>query len=828
MYPPTEASKLAERIRADPALRGPDELNCPEQKAKSAYLRRPSTQASAWPLLGACGRAGDGRPGSGACSPGPRTLRPHALGGCELPAAAHGAPPVVPGALELPGVPNRQEEAARAPTAGGLGLPGVASRRVARAGEAELPPSYVTESVTTPAGRVQPRPVPLASTRAAAGPAVGALLAVPGAAAEPAASPASHTSTLTSSTATAPVKLDSCASFPWAPERALVQSWHRKLTDTYQDYSMVNVVGKGRHGAVFIVQKKSTGRKYACKLLSKAEHFPSMMRREIDLLRRLDHPNVVRLYETNEDKEAVFLLMELCHGGDLFQRIFREGRLSEDIARPMAEQMLQALAYIHAVGVAHHDLKPENFLLETEDPACLTLKLADFGIATATGHDGAAEQPFPDGQVHGSIPYMPPEAFDRHRGSRLTSRVQTAWDLWSCGVVIYVMLSGDLPYGESVEAICSGEPPDFSSEAWKEVSPEAINLICGLLNPDPEARWTARQALGHAWLRSSDAGARPPPPADAAGWRLPRQLPDGLWASPASSQELAHRLLRDLQRWRRLPKLRRLAIAAIARRLDADHPSMRLAQAAYQAFNTNHDKLRCSQLINALHSVLSEVMATTALPPASTPAAAEDADGTPRTQTSTFTGLHVRQRVRGAIRRRFSRVLEDTPPTESSPFAQSPGTASIDSDDLVTLTTELEYLVDSLDGSKDGIVDYTLLVAAILPPDVYCDEARITEAFEMFDIKNCGKITPGGLQTYLRTAMKSREVRTNIFSQMIAEFDRNGDGALDIKEFRMMLQVPETWEDAASRTPLTDALTPCLDRLSPGPPMTPTPLSRLF
>jgi len=192
-------------------------------------------------------------------------------------------------------------------------------------------------------------------------------------------------------------------SFRWQPGDAFIHCWHRKLSDTYQDYNMVNLIGEGRNGAVFIVQHKISEQYYACKVLHKAEQDSSALRAEIKNLRMLDHPHLVRLYEVNEDAEAVFLLMEYCSGGDLFSLVTEspEGRLPEKTARSFAEQMLSALQYCHSIGIVHRDVKPENFLLEGavgEDASTATLKLADFGIAT---HIRSAES-LSEGQVNGS------------------------------------------------------------------------------------------------------------------------------------------------------------------------------------------------------------------------------------------------------------------------------------------------------------------------------------------------------------------------------------------------------------------------------------------
>merc|ERR1712217_513217 len=122
---------------------------------------------------------------------------------------------------------------------------------------------------------------------------------------------------------------------------------------------------------------------------------------------------------------------------------------------------------------------------------------------------------------------------------------------------------------------------------------------------------------------------------------------------------------------------------------------------------------------------------------------------------------------------------------------------SIENDGLVTLT-ELKHFVDALDGAGNGIVDYTLLVAANLPPEVYCEEKRIMEIFDQFDFKKQGNIGPEDLLTFLRTAIKTKDVNLKYFSEMVAEFDMNNDGMLNLEEFRYMLKGSETSNESGN------------------------------
>jgi len=567
------------------------------------------------------------------------------------------------------------------------------------------------------------------------------------------------------------------SSVKWAPQ-ALIRSWHGKLTEVYK---IVTIVGEGRSGAVFIVQHKMSEKYFACKVLRKGDHDASALRSEIQTLRKLDHPNIVRLVETHEDGDTVFLLMELCHGGDLFDKIIDEQTVNEPTARLFARQMISALAYCHASGVIHRDVKPENFLLETEHPDCMTLKLADFGIATsARPHVAGAERtPASDRATRdgsstdmnvGSLPYTAPEIL---RGRR----AYASSDMWSVGVTIYVMLSGNLPFDDLPDRICSGEPPSFAGEVWNDVSEEAIDLLRQLLKPDPTHRLTAQQALAHDWF----ADCSPLPEVTPIGSSSSDEIDT---SDTACLKKLASVLLKNLRRWRKMPKLRRIAIAAVAKRLEAQHDAHRLAETVYTFFSDTPDMLRCDRLVQVLGGSLGGPSVSDCFGMARTPSRLSlpgmllsptaDAARTPaasgyrRTGSGSLTGLRVRERLKNSLRR-----LAGTPMHQ----------AEVTSPEAEASMAELRHLVAALDGMKNGIVDFTLLVACLLPAAVYADERHISEAFALFDVQRRGRISAGDV----RAAVKSQEADIRRFAAMVAQFDTNADGALDFEEFRAMV-----------------------------------------
>jgi serine/threonine protein kinase len=627
----------------------------------------------------------------------------------------------------------------------------------------------------------------------------------------------------------------------WAPH-AFVQAWHSSLSVTYD---IVNVVGEGRSGAVFIVWHKRNEKHYACKFLQKADHDAAALRNEVETLRRLDHPNIVRLYEVLEDADTVFLLMELCAGGELFDKIDSEERLTEPVARNFAQQMLSALAYCHEQGVVHRDVKPENFLLETEDPNCSRLKLADFGIATSIRpehvcHPGPSRE-FSSGfrwpsycdesqtGPCGSLPYMAPETFQHNWRSLVRDVEAAASDLWSVGVVIYIMVSGEFPYGDKPAIICSGLAPDFSAAAWRGVSEEALDLIRRLLNPNPKERLTAQQALAHEWFLDA--------PPDGDSILLKENTPSletfaGLegCSAPATRRVCAAALLASLRNWRRMPKLRRIAIAAIAKRLETQHDMHRIAQALYKLFGDNSCALRCDTLAQALKASLTDAVddtsnegpAVTKVPTTGSSSSNSPASKRallllrlvgphgPASEQRSMTGLRVRERIRTAVHRRFGPLVEETAtptPTPGSatssarPWStpgrttpgetpgETPGTCSSDAcaEALgagAVSEDELNHLVASLDGMKNGFVDYTLLMASMLTSDVYGDCGRIADAFALFDLQKRGVVKPKDLCM----ALRGNQADAKRYDKMIEEFDKDGDGALNLTEFQDMIR----------------------------------------
>ena len=265
------------------------------------------------------------------------------------------------------------------------------------------------------------------------------------------------------------------------------------------------VLGKGGFGEVRLARRLADGVKVGVKIISKVQFRGEEERRlmllEAELHQRVSgHPNVTQLYEWLEDPGNFYMVMELSTGGELMERILSSHTFSERVAARYFRQMAQGLSHIHSKLVVHRDLKPENFLLadSSEDAQ---IKITDFGLSAAVASpDAVLTDPC------GSAFYIAPEIFAR--------AYTRAADVWALGVILYLLLSGNVPFGSTAksepevyaaikaQSLCFG--PD-----WNHLSGHARELVSGLLEKDPLKRYTLEQALCHPWVTGESAPDAP-------------------------------------------------------------------------------------------------------------------------------------------------------------------------------------------------------------------------------------------------------------------------------------------------------------------------------
>ncbi|XP_025885407.1 CDPK-related protein kinase isoform X2 [Solanum lycopersicum] len=218
------------------------------------------------------------------------------------------------------------------------------------------------------------------------------------------------------------------------------------------------------------------------------------VRREVKILRALTgHSNLVKFYDSYEDHTNVYIVMELCEGGELLDRILsRGGKYSEDDAKTVMIQILKVVAFCHLQGVVHRDLKPENFLFTSKEENA-QLKAIDFGLSDFVKPDERLND------IVGSAYYVAPEVLHRS--------YSTEADVWSIGVIAYILLCGSRPFWARTESgifrsVLKADP-SFEEQPWPTLSSEAKDFVKRLLNKDPRKRMTAAQALGHPWIKNS-------------------------------------------------------------------------------------------------------------------------------------------------------------------------------------------------------------------------------------------------------------------------------------------------------------------------------------
>ncbi|XXG61062.1 hypothetical protein AAC387_Pa04g2810 [Persea americana] len=239
------------------------------------------------------------------------------------------------------------------------------------------------------------------------------------------------------------------------------------------------------------------GKQVAVKVISKAKMTTAIaiedVRREVKILRALTgHNNLVQFYDAYEDHNDVYIVMELCEGGELLDRILsRGGKYSEDDAKAVMVQILNVVAFCHLQGVVHRDLKPENFLYTSKDENS-QLKAIDFGLSDFVRPDERLND------IVGSAYYVAPEVLHRSYSSEA--------DVWSVGVIAYILLCGSRPFWAGTEsgifrAVLKADP-SFDEPPWPSVSVEAKDFVKRLLIKDPRKRMTAVQALCHPWIRN--------------------------------------------------------------------------------------------------------------------------------------------------------------------------------------------------------------------------------------------------------------------------------------------------------------------------------------
>ncbi|WJX48072.1 Mitogen-activated protein kinase cpk1 [Trifolium repens] len=278
----------------------------------------------------------------------------------------------------------------------------------------------------------------------------------------------------------------------------------RPMQDVRSIFIFGRELGRGQFGVTYLVTHKVTKEQFACKSIATRKLINrddiDDVRREVQIMHHLTgHRNIVELKGAYEDKHSVNLVMELCAGGELFDRIITKGHYSERATANLCRQIVTVVHNCHTMGVMHRDLKPENFLFLGKDENS-PLKATDFGLSVF----------FKPGDVFkdlvGSAYYVAPEVLRKSYGPET--------DIWSAGIILYILLSGVPPFWAENEkgifdAVLRGHI-DFASDPWPSISSSAKDLVKKMLRNDPKERLSAVEVLNHPWMRvDGDASDKP-------------------------------------------------------------------------------------------------------------------------------------------------------------------------------------------------------------------------------------------------------------------------------------------------------------------------------
>lgn len=278
------------------------------------------------------------------------------------------------------------------------------------------------------------------------------------------------------------------------------KSGSKQETSIKSVYEFKEKLGTGSFATVKKVQRKADKEIFAVKIIRKNKlnkEELSVVHDEVEIMQRVEHKHCVRLFEIYETSSKLYMVMEILTGGELFDRIVSKGSYSEKEAAEVVNTVSTALKYLHSNGIVHRDLKPENLIYQNPTEEAL-LKITDFGLAKYRARDTQLST------ACGTPGYVAPEVLE---GKQYSKEV----DLWSLGVILYILLCGFPPfYDESTAGlyrqIKKGQY-DFPDPYWAEITSQAKDVVRGLLTVSPKKRWTPDMLLKTSWVTGGASGA---------------------------------------------------------------------------------------------------------------------------------------------------------------------------------------------------------------------------------------------------------------------------------------------------------------------------------
>ena len=274
---------------------------------------------------------------------------------------------------------------------------------------------------------------------------------------------------------------------------ALIGRSHKiSIPHEFGSYRFESVIGHGSFAVVILVSRLTDNQLFACKVVSQQYLIENKLvesfQREVEAFSKFNHPNVLKLFEFLNDDKLIYLIMEYCAKGDLLNYISHHGQLTENQARIIFREILQAVDYLHRIPLAHRDLKLENILLDEN----MKVKLADFGFIKPVSNDTLMKTKC------GTPIYAAPELISQ------ADYDGRAADMWSLGVILYVLLVGKIPWETTNETQLFFQIRTARFHIPETINPNAAKLISELMCPRPEMRITAPEALCNRWILGDD------------------------------------------------------------------------------------------------------------------------------------------------------------------------------------------------------------------------------------------------------------------------------------------------------------------------------------
>ncbi|CAH2354744.1 serine/threonine-protein kinase Rad53p [[Candida] railenensis] len=295
------------------------------------------------------------------------------------------------------------------------------------------------------------------------------------------------------------------------------QSAYKDEQGILKDFIIKNeVIGQGAFATVKKVIERSSGKSYAVKIINRRKALNTSsavggVDRELSILRKLNHPNIVYLKSFYEDMDNYYLVMEFVPGGDLMDFVAANGAIGEDACQVITKQILDGIAYVHKMGISHRDLKPDNILIMQDDP--ILVKITDFGLAKISDNATFMKT------FCGTLAYLAPEVISgkyEHQQHHVdpktnarSSNYSCLVDIWSLGCLVYVLLTSHLPFNgktqeQMFQKIQSGEYHESPLNSYK-ISKNARDFLNCCLQVNPRLRFSASEALKHVWLAGVDS-----------------------------------------------------------------------------------------------------------------------------------------------------------------------------------------------------------------------------------------------------------------------------------------------------------------------------------